>query len=105
MTTSRDNHRIKYGPEHRKLREAWKPIVEVGGAICAHPGCGRPILAGAKWDLGHRYSPEGWPLESMPMHPACNRNTAHSDRERDMGRFNTGDQSEGPKTSRKWGPE
>lgn len=105
MTTSRENHRIKYGAEHQKLRRAWVPVVALGGVCCAYPGCGKVIEPGAKWDLGHRYAPNGMALDSMPMHRGCNRNTAHSDRERDTGTFNKGDSGTGPKTSRKWGPE
>lgn len=105
MTTSRENHRIKYGAEHQRLRKSWAPRVELGGVCCAHPLCGTPIEAGAKWDLGHRYDAQGKPLESLPMHRGCNRNTAHSDRERDTGRFNDGVPVSKPRTSRKWGPE
>lgn len=105
MTTSRENHRIKYGPAHQALRKSWAPRVATGSVCCAHPGCGAVIEPDAKWDLGHRYDEHGNPLESLPMHRGCNRNTAHSDRERDTGRFNEGRPGNkgGPRNSRKWG--
>jgi hypothetical protein len=104
MTTSRENHRIKYGAAHRKLREQWVPLVAMGTVHCSYPGCGRLIEPGTHWDLGHRYDDAGRPLQSMPMHRKCNRNTAHSDKERDTGTFNKGPSDKGPRTSRIWGP-
>lgn len=105
MTTSQQNHRLKYGPEHRKRREFWKPMVALGGVNCAHVSCGSPIEPGTPWDLGHRYAEDGSPLESLPMHASCNRNTARSDRERDTGCVEIkypGYESK-PRNSRVWG--
>lgn len=100
MTTSRENHRVKYGSDHQRLRKAWVPVVGMGLTLCAHQGCNELIKAGAPWDLGHRYNDRGLPIESLPMHRACNRNTAHSDRERDTGRLD--DKPGGTKNSREW---
>jgi hypothetical protein len=102
VTTSRENHRIKYGAAHRKTRELWKPYVAMGAVHCSYPGCGKLIDPGDPWDLGHRFDPNGRPLDSLPMHRSCNRNTSISDRERDTGTVNKGDSDNGPRTSRKW---
>lgn len=63
----------RYGYEHRRLREQWRPRVERGEVACAC-GCGRMIPPGAAWDLGHD------PMDKRrylgPMLAACNRNTA-----------------------------
>ena len=61
-----------YGRRHRALRERLTPLVAAGLATCAR--CGRRILAGEPWDLGHddvdrtRYR--------GPEHRACNRATS-----------------------------
>lgn len=104
MTTSYENHRLKYGVEHRKRREFWKPYVATGKVNCAHTGCGLPIAADAPWDLGHRYDADGTPLESLPMHASCNRATSRTDRERDTGRIDKASGSSGikPRNSRAW---
>jgi hypothetical protein len=62
-----------YGSQHKRLRREWAREVERGGVICARPECGRAILPGEPWDLGHddfdrsRYV--------GPEHRACNRAT------------------------------
>jgi hypothetical protein len=40
-----------YGAAHRKERQRWVPIVERGEATCWR--CGKPIIPGTAWDLGH----------------------------------------------------
>lgn len=61
-----------YGPAHRKLRANWAKRVAAGNVNCAR--CGKPILPGQPWDLGHddhdrtRYNGP----ECVP----CNRSTA-----------------------------
>ena len=65
-----------YGAEHRRLRRRWDREVQLGGVACAR--CGRLIVPGSPWDLGHddfdrsRYH--------GPEHRECNRATADRDR-------------------------
>jgi hypothetical protein len=40
-----------YGGVHQKLRKRWAARVRAGGVDCWR--CGKPIPAGARWDLGH----------------------------------------------------
>ena len=60
-----------YGHVHQELRKLWKGRVEAGGVLCAR--CGRLILPGEPWDLGHddhdrsRYT--------GAEHRKCNRST------------------------------
>ena len=63
-----------YGYAHVKLREQWRARVEAGVVRCAHPQCGRMILPGEAWDLGH--DPADRSRHVGPMHARCNRNTA-----------------------------
>jgi hypothetical protein len=61
-----------YGNQHQRARKRWARIVAEGGAACAR--CGRAILPGMLWDLGHvdgdrtRYA--------GPEHRKCNRATS-----------------------------
>lgn len=61
-----------YGPAHQQLRKREARRVDAGGVLCAR--CGRPIIPGSDWDLGHddrdrsRYT--------GPEHSACNRATS-----------------------------
>jgi hypothetical protein len=63
-----------YGTNHQKLREKWARKVAAGGVVCARVGCGRLILSGEPWHLGHvdqdrsRYA--------GPEHEKCNCATA-----------------------------
>lgn len=62
-----------YGWEHQKLRNQWKPIVELGLAQCHAESClmaDRWIPPGAAWDLGHTPDRTAW---TGPEHTRCNR--------------------------------
>jgi hypothetical protein len=63
-----------YDADHRKLRKRWEPVVARGIVVCGGPnGCGRLILKGEPWDLGHL---DGIPGEYVgPQHARCNRRT------------------------------
>jgi hypothetical protein len=60
-----------YGRAHKAQRERWARVVEAGAAVCAR--CGRPIVAGTAWDLGHSADRSGW---TGPEHASCNRATS-----------------------------
>jgi hypothetical protein len=62
-----------YGAEHQRKRRAWARRIASGEQVsCAR--CGRPILPGMYWDLGH-LDGSGKSLYSGPEHRACNRAT------------------------------
>ena len=57
-----------YGGPHKELREQWATRINSGElVICAHPDCGKQILPGQEWDLGH--NPDR--THSGPEHRAC----------------------------------
>ena len=62
-----------YGSRHQRLRKLLAPFVVAGLATCTR--CGRPILPGAPWDLGHDDIDRG--RYRGPEHRACNRATNH----------------------------
>lgn len=63
---------LLYNRAHREDRKRWAPRVASGTVICSGSmGCGRLILPGEPWDLGHE---PGGP--SRPQHARCNRATA-----------------------------
>ncbi len=81
----RPEDRAKYhNPVHRQLRKQLAPFVASGAAVCGGPnGCGKPILRGEPWDLGHE---PGNPAAYVgPQHARCNRRTAGK-RERPAGK-------------------
>jgi hypothetical protein len=41
----------KYGWKHQQVRERMRRQVDAGLAVCAR--CGKPIIPGTSWDLGH----------------------------------------------------
>jgi hypothetical protein len=61
-----------YGNAHQRERARWAPIVAEGGASCAR--CGRPIMPGSRWDLGHHDRDRS--IYAGPEHRRCNRATA-----------------------------
>ena len=58
----------RYGYAHKKLRKRWAPKVAAGKARCWR--CGRAIMPGARWDLGHVVGGG-----RHPEHASCNRRT------------------------------
>jgi hypothetical protein len=63
----RANRGGRYGYRHQRARASWEKRGVVGRP-CAK--CGRPILDGQPWDLGH--SDDGMTYTG-PEHAACNR--------------------------------
>ena len=59
------------------IRKRLAPRVEAGLVNCAR--CGKRILIGEKWDLGH--APDGLHYNG-PEHRRCNRATEHHRRRR-----------------------
>ena len=66
MGTPGERKALLYTAGHRRLRNAWHPLVQTGGVQCTK--CGQYIAPGEPWDLGHNPN-----LVSQPEHPNCNR--------------------------------
>lgn len=60
-----------YGPDHRALREQYRPLVEAGDVRCWR--CGELIAPGDAWDLGHDDRDRS--VYRGPEHRAHNRAT------------------------------
>lgn len=60
-----------YGTEHQRRRARWAPKVATGRVICWR--CGRPILPGQEWDLGHDDSDPTKTRYKGPEHRRANR--------------------------------
>jgi hypothetical protein len=61
-----------YGANHKRLRRLWEPRVASGDVACAR--CGRLIVPGSPWDLGHADFDRA--AYTGPEHRRCNRATA-----------------------------
>jgi hypothetical protein len=77
--TNRGNTTARgYGHEHQKwhqkLRKQVAALIAAGGAVCWR--CGRGILPGMKWDLGHDDNDRS--IYRGPEHARCNRSSAAS---------------------------
>jgi hypothetical protein len=62
----------RYGGEHKRLRRCWAKDVARGVVLCAR--CGRLIVPGTAWDLGHDDADPS--RYSGPEHRRCNRATS-----------------------------
>jgi predicted nucleic acid-binding Zn ribbon protein len=67
-----------YGAKHQALRKEWAAKVDAGLVDC--PRCGRPILPGTPWDLGH--DDDDRTIYRGPEHQRCNRATNRRGRPR-----------------------
>lgn len=72
-TTANDIRRAKQyaSTAHRKLRKQLKAEVDAGRASCWR--CGKPILPGSNWELGHN---DAGTEHRGPEHFTCNRSAA-----------------------------
>jgi hypothetical protein len=61
-----------YGANHKRLRRLWEPRVAAGDVACAR--CGRLIMPGEAWDLGHVDGDRS--QYAGPEHRRCNRSTS-----------------------------
>jgi hypothetical protein len=62
-----------YGWKHQTKRRVWAKRIATGEVVdCAR--CGRPILPGMLWDLGHVDGDKS--QYSGPEHRSCNRSTS-----------------------------
>jgi hypothetical protein len=61
-----------YGADHKRIRQSWAMRVSLGGVNCSR--CGRPILPGSLWDLGHDDHDRS--IYTGPEHRRCNRATS-----------------------------
>jgi hypothetical protein len=67
-----------YNSDHHRTRRGFKSSVDAGLVDCWR--CGKRILPGEPWDLGHV---DGDPTRyAGPEHARCNRATAKRDRRR-----------------------
>ena len=67
-----------YGSAHQRERAQWWNRMAAGEQVTC-PRCGRPILPGQCWDLGHNDSRDAW---TGPEHAHCNRAAGASNSQR-----------------------
>jgi hypothetical protein len=91
-----------YGEQHRRLRKKFARLVDAGQATCVR--CGRPIVPGTLWDLGHVDGDRSrW---SGPEHARCNRRTAtHAAQRRLAGDAPKPIPADDPARNRFYGPQ
>jgi hypothetical protein len=72
---------------YRTTRAAWAHRLEAGDYVACHL-CGRPLLAGAPFDLDHVRGTD----RLHPAHPSCNRaeGARHGQARRKAGRLGWG---------------
>ena len=58
-----------YGERHQALRRLWDRRIQAGDVACVR--CGRAIVPGAPWDLGHDDLNRS--IHTGPEHRRCNR--------------------------------
>ncbi len=67
-----------YGSAHQRERAQWWQRMAAGEQVTC-PRCGRPILPGQCWDLGHNDARDAW---TGPEHAHCNRAAGASNSQR-----------------------
>jgi hypothetical protein len=80
-----------YGTAHRRMKDAYRPMVAVGGFPCVL--CGRPIDPREEWHLAHNDDRTRW---LGPSHKRCNLREAGLKAARMQGA------SRAPVTSQVW---
>lgn len=68
MPTTGSTSARGYGYDHQRVRASLAPFVAAGEAACAR--CGRLIVPGTPWDLGHTQDRQAY---TGPEHRRCNR--------------------------------
>jgi hypothetical protein len=72
----------RYGVQHKAQRELWERRIAMGGVECWR--CGKPIVAGQKWHLGHDDRGE---RHVGPECPGCNVKASNALRAEDARRW------------------